>query len=229
MFTFVYPSLLNKKLRDLYNSADLIGIDGYPFVKWARNFYYKKTDHFNAPDLLREVSRKAKEKKYTFFFYGGYPGAIDKMEEYLKRKFEGVTIVGKYSPPFRPLTEDEDVAVCKQINEAQPDFLWIGLGSPKQDVWIREHLCKIKGAIMMPSGATFDFFSGRITQAPQWIRDIGFEWLFRLTQDFRRLWVRYTIYNMMFILMFVLQLVRIVTFDNEGCLFVFGHRTEQRN
>ena len=219
-------SLLDKKLRDMYNSADLIGIDSMPFLKWARLFYYKKSDHYNAPDLLREISRKAKEKKYTYFLYGGYPGAVDKIEEYLKLQFDGVNIVGKYSPPFHPLTEEEDTAVCKIINDAHPDFLWIGLGSPKQDIWIREHIHKIKGCVMMPSGATFDFFSGRIAQAPQWIRDLGFEWLFRLTQDFKRLWMRYTIYNAIFIFTFILQLVRVVAFDKEGYLLVFGHRIE---
>lgn len=219
-------SLLNSKLRHIYNSADLVGIDSMPFLLWARTFYHRKCDRFYAPDLLGEVSRKAKEKGYTFFLYGGYPGAVDKIEEYLKQRFDGINIVGKYSPPFRPLTSEEDDAICKLINNAHPDFLWIGLGSPKQDVWIREHLCRIKGCIMMPSGATFDFFSGRIAQAPQWIRNIGFEWLFRLTQDFRRLWIRYTIYNIIFVFTFFLQLVKIVTFDNEGYLLAFGHRIE---
>jgi N-acetylglucosaminyldiphosphoundecaprenol N-acetyl-beta-D-mannosaminyltransferase len=222
-------SLLKNKLRNMYNSADLIGIDGMPFLKWARMFYYKKSDHYDAPDLLLEVSQKVKEKGYTYFLYGGYPGAIDKIEEFLKKKYEGINIVGKYSPPFRPLTEEEDDAVCKIINEVHPDFLWIGLGSPKQDVWIREHLNKIKGCIMVPSGATFDFFSGRINQAPQWIRNLGFEWLYRLTQDFRRLWKRYTIYNIIFIFIFILQLLRVVRFVNEGYLEVFGQRIKQGN
>lgn len=222
-------SLFSKKLRDMYNSADLIGIDSMPFLKWARAFYYKKSDHYNAPDLFREISRKVKEKGYTYFLYGGYPGAVDKLEEYLKDQFDGITIVGKYSPPFRPLTEEEDDAFCKLVNDAQPDFLWVGLGSPKQDVWIRNHLDKIKGCIMMPSGATFDFFSGRITQAPQWIRNLGFEWLFRLTQDFRRLWMRYTIFNIIFILIFILQLIKIVAFDGKGYLLVFGRRIKYGN
>jgi N-acetylglucosaminyldiphosphoundecaprenol N-acetyl-beta-D-mannosaminyltransferase len=219
-------ALFNKKLRDMYNSADLIGMDSMPFVKWARLFYDKKSDHLNAPDLLREVSRNAKEKGYTYFLYGGYPGAVDKIERFLKQEYEGINIVGKYSPPFRPLTEEEDDAVCKLINEAHPDFLWIGLGSPKQDVWIHEHVQKIQGCILMPSGATFDFFSGRIRRAPQWIRNLGFEWLFRLTQDVKRLWVRYTIYNAIFMFMFLLQLLRIVCFDNEGYLLAFGHRVK---
>jgi N-acetylglucosaminyldiphosphoundecaprenol N-acetyl-beta-D-mannosaminyltransferase len=208
----------------MYNSADLIGMDSMPFVKWARMFYDKKSDHLNAPDLLREISGNAKRKGYTYFFYGGYPGAADKIECFLKQKYEGINFVGKYSPPFRPLTEEEDAAVCKLINDAHPDFLWIGLGSPKQDIWIYEHFQKIKGCIMVPSGATFDFFSGRIKQAPQWIRNLGFEWLFRLTQDVKRLWVRYTIYNIIFIFVFLLQLVRVLAFDKEGYLRAFGLR-----
>jgi N-acetylglucosaminyldiphosphoundecaprenol N-acetyl-beta-D-mannosaminyltransferase len=217
-------ALFNKELRDIYNSNDLIGIDSYPFVMWARAFYYKKSDHFNAPDLMKEISSKVKENGYTYFLYGGFPGTPDKMEEFLKQRFEGIKIVGKYSPPFRVLTNEEDDTVCKLINEAQPDFLWIGLGSPKQDVWIHEHLGKIKGCIMIPSGATFDFFGGRIKQAPQWVRNAGFEWLFRLTQDFRRLWKRYTVYNVLFIFMFILQLIKIVTFNDKGYLCLFGQR-----
>ena len=164
---------------------------------------------------MLEISSKAEQKNYTFFLYGGYPDAPDKMEAYLKERFQGVQIVGKYSPPFRLLTEEEDQAVCEMINEAQPDYLWIGLGSPKQDYWINEHRDKITGSIIMPSGATFDFFSGRIKQAPKRIRDTGFEWLYRLTQDFRRLWVRYTVYNVVFVVAFALQLLRILRFENE--------------
>lgn len=217
-------SLLNKKLRDLYNSADLVGIDSMPFVKWARAFYNKKSDHLNAPDLLLQISSKAKEKGYTFFLYGGYPGAPDKIEEFIKSRFDGIRIVGKYSPPFRALTSSEDVAICKMINDAKPDFLWVGLGSPKQDIWIRDHMEKIQGCIIVPSGATFDFFSGRIKQAPPWVRNLGFEWLFRLTQDFKRLWVRYTIYNFVFLIMFFFQIIRIVSFDDKGYLRFFGHQ-----
>jgi N-acetylglucosaminyldiphosphoundecaprenol N-acetyl-beta-D-mannosaminyltransferase len=162
---------------------------------------------------MLQVSKRAKEKGYTFFFYGGYPEAPEEIEAYLKERFVGVNVVGRYSPPFRPLTEKENDSVCKTINEAQPDFLWIGLGSPKQDLWINEHKRKLKGCIIVPSGATFDFFSGRIKQAPRFIRDLGFEWLYRMMQDFRRLWVRYTVYNAIFIAVFILQLLRVVKFQ----------------
>lgn len=206
-------ALFDKKIKRIYNSADIVGIDSMSFLMWARMFYKRNCDRIYAPDLMLEVSSKAKEKGYTYFLYGGYPGAADKMEEYLKERFDEVNIVGKYSPPFRPLTEEEDNQVIEMINAAKPDFLWIGLGSPKQDIWIQERLNKIKGSIIVPSGATFDFFSGRIKQAPKFIRDVGFEWLYRLFKDFRRLWKRYTIYNVVFLVAFTLQLLRIVKFE----------------
>jgi len=206
-------SLFDKRLLSLYNSADLVGIDSMPFLRWARLFHNKKSDRFYPPDMIFEIAAKAKEHGYTFFFYGGSPGAPDKMEEYLTQRYEGLKVVGKYSPPFRPLTEEEDAEVCEMINRAKPDFLWIGLGSPKQDVWISEHREKIRGTIMIASGALFDFLSGRIKQAPVWIRQSGFEWLYRLTKDFRRLWVRYTVYNLVFLFMFGLQLIGLRRFE----------------
>ena len=187
--------LFDRKLLSLYNSADIVGIDSMPFLKWARAFYKRDCDRLYAPDIMLEVSSKAKEHGYSFFLYGGAQDAPDKIEEYLSERFEGINVVGKYSPPFRPLTAQEDQEVCDMINESRPDFLWVGLGSPKQDIWISEHREKIRGTIMVASGATFDFFSGRIKQAPAWIRTSGFEWLYRLTKDFRRLWVRYIVYN----------------------------------
>ena len=221
-------ALFDKKLRDLY-SVDLAGIDSMPFLLWARAFYERASDRFYAPDLMLQVSAKAKEKGYTFFLYGGYPDAPDQIEQYLKNRFDGIRIVGKYSPPFRNLSVQEENRICAMINKVKPDFLWIGLGSPKQDVWIKRHLEKIRGSIMVPSGATFDFFGGRIKQAPLWIRNAGFEWLFRLTQDFERLWIRYTVYNLIFLFVFTLQLARIVTFDNQGFLLFLGHRTKFGN
>jgi N-acetylglucosaminyldiphosphoundecaprenol N-acetyl-beta-D-mannosaminyltransferase len=208
-------ALFDGRLLRLFNSADIVGIDSMPFLKWARAFYKKKSDRCYAPDPLLEVSSKAKVHGYTFFLYGGAHDAPGKIEIYLRKCFEGVKVVGKYSPPFRPLTEEEDEAVCDMINRARPDFLWVGLGSPTQDVWISEHREKIRGTIMVASGAMFDFYSGRIKQAPAWIREAGFEWLYRLTKDFRRLWVRYLVYNLIFVVMFSLQLTGLRSFQTS--------------
>jgi N-acetylglucosaminyldiphosphoundecaprenol N-acetyl-beta-D-mannosaminyltransferase len=206
-------ALLDKRLGRIYRRADLRGIDSMPYLRWARWFYYKKSDRFYAPDLMLEISSKAKEKGYTFFLYGGYPGAVEAIEKYLHERFGDIQVVGKYTPPFRVLSEEEDQEICDQINALKPDFIWVGLGTPKQDYWIDEHIEKISGSIMVASGATFDFFSGRIRQAPKWIRSSGFEWLYRLFQDFRRLWVRYTVYNIIFVFLFILQILHLVKFN----------------
>lgn len=219
-------ALFDKQLRDMYNNADMSGSDGKPFLMWARTFHNKNSERFYAPDLMHEVSHKVKEKGYSFFLYGGYPGANDKIEAYLKERYAGINVVGKYTPPFRVLTQHEDNEFCDMVNALQPDFVWVGLGSPKQDVWIQEHLEKIRGSIMVPAGATFDFFSGRIRQAPKWIRESGFEWLYRLTQDFRRLWKRYTIFNIVFLFFFALQILKIISFDNEGYFLLIGKRVK---
>ncbi len=108
-------ALFNKKVRTIYNSADIVGIDSMPFLKWAHMFYSKKSDRFYAPDLMLEVSSKAKEKGYTFFLYGGYPGSADKMEDYLRDRYDGIKFAGKYSPPFRPLSEQEDEQICNSF------------------------------------------------------------------------------------------------------------------
>jgi N-acetylglucosaminyldiphosphoundecaprenol N-acetyl-beta-D-mannosaminyltransferase len=219
-------ALMNKILRDMYNSMDLVSIDSMPFLYWARLFYNKHSDRFYAPDLMLEISSRVNEKGYSYYLYGGYPEEPVAITNFLKQKFKDVNVVGHYSPPFRELTQEEDEEVCKQINSLHPDIIWVGLGSPKQDVWINQHLEKIRGSIMVPSGATFDFFGGRIKQAPLWIRNSGFEWLFRLTQDFRRLFKRYTIYNLIFIIFFIMQRMHIVTFDKDGFLCFFGHKTK---
>ncbi len=207
-------ALFDSDLRHLYNSADIVGIDSMPFLHWARMFKSKKADRLYAPDLMEEISSKAIEKGYTFFLYGGFPEAPGQIQRYLEDSFGKIQFVGSYSPPFRELIKAEDQMVCDMINEAQPDFVWVGLGSPKQDFWIHEHREKIRGSIIIASGATFDFFSGRIKQAPKWIRSLGFEWVYRLTQDFPRLWVRYTVYNIIFLLVFPLQLLGIIKFNH---------------
>jgi N-acetylglucosaminyldiphosphoundecaprenol N-acetyl-beta-D-mannosaminyltransferase len=206
-------ALFDKRLRAIYNSTDIVGIDSMPFLLWARTFYNIDSNRLYAPDLLSEISSKAKDKKYTFYFYGGYSDAPDKVEAYLMERFQGIQVVGKDSPPFRELTIEEEQSIIDKINCAQPDFLWIGLGSPKQDIWIYNNREKIRGSIIIPAGATFDFLSGRIKQAPKLIRDLGFEWLYRLTQDSRRLLIRYTAYNLIFVVLFTLQLLGILRFE----------------
>ena len=206
--------VLDKHVRRAFNAADIVGIDSMPFVYWARRFYEPRTDRLYPPDMILHICSRAGARPCTFYLYGGYPGAAAKIEGFLKNRYQGVQVVGAHAPPFRELTEEEDAAICDEINRLQPDFVWVGLGSPRQDQWIQAHKEKIRGSIMVASGALFDFYSGRIRQAPRWIRCLGFEWLYRLFQDFPRLWKRYTVYNIIFVVLFVFQRLRMIRFSN---------------
>ena len=114
-----------------------------------------------------------------------------KLRENLEKDYPGIRIVGSYSPPFRPLTPEEDKEICDQINLVRPDFLWVGIGAPKQELWIDEHREKIHGTIMIGVGAGFNFIAGTLDKAPTWMEKASLEWLYRLVKEPKRLWKRY--------------------------------------
>jgi N-acetylglucosaminyldiphosphoundecaprenol N-acetyl-beta-D-mannosaminyltransferase len=205
-----------KRLKEIYNRADIVGADGMPFVRWIRIFNKLSCDRFAAPDIILKLAEHSKVTGYTFFLYGGDDDVVVKMKYFLEERFPHIKIVGYWAPPFRPLSKQEDEFICSRINDLQPDIICVGLGTPKQDYWIDEHIEKIKGSVFVASGATFDFFGGRIRMAPTWIRHSGFEWLYRLLgKDFKRLWRRYTIGNVEFIILFSMQLLTIQSFTGN--------------
>ena len=200
-------SLFDSRLNKIYNSSDIAGPDGMPFVKWIRTMIDRECDRFDAPGIALYLADKAKEKGYTFYLYGAAPDVLEETQRFLLAKFPHLQIVGSMSPPFRALTEEEDTTICAEINHLKPDIFLVGLGTPKQDYWIEDHLEKVRGSVFVASGATLDFFGGRIKMAPKWIRVSGFEWLYRLfSKDFNRLWKRYTYYNYIFLKYFFLQM-----------------------
>ncbi len=203
-------SLADERLARIYNSADIAGADGIPFVWWIRTFLRAKCDRLAAPDILLQLAQRAEHTGYTFFLYGGAPDVVENMKKNLEQRFPHIKIVGFMSPPFRALTEEEDNAITNHINSLRPDIVLVGLGTPKQDYWIDDHLYRIRGTVIIASGATFDFFGGRIKMAPEIIRKSGFEWLYRLLgKDFNRLWRRYTIMHAVFLWKFAQQLVKL--------------------
>lgn len=198
------------RLRRIYNGADIAGPDGMPFVRWIRNFARTPCDRIAAPDTILALAKESQHRGYTFYLYGGDPAMAVGMKAYLEKRFPHIRIVGYRSPPFRALTAAEDDEICREINALRPDIICVGLGTPKQDYWIEDHIDKIRGAVLIASGATFDFFGGRVSFAPEWIRNSGFEWLYRLLgRDFKRLWRRYILYNAKFCGLFLLQTARL--------------------
>jgi N-acetylglucosaminyldiphosphoundecaprenol N-acetyl-beta-D-mannosaminyltransferase len=208
-------SYLDPEIAEIFGRADISGADSMPFVYWIKLMTGKSCDRLYAPDIILKLCERSMRHNYRLFLYGGADGVPEKMQSFLERKFLGINIVGAYSPPFRNLSPEEDRDICESINSTKPDFLIVGLGSPKQDKWIQSHLDRIPGTVMVSSGAAFDFFGGTIRQAPIWIQRSGFEWLFRLFQDPKRLWKRYTSHNIIFLWNFFLQILGIRKFKQN--------------
>ena len=138
------------------------------------------------------------EKGYRHYFYGSTEETLEKLYKALTENYSGIQIAGMYSPPFRPTTLEEDAAVVKRINETKPDFVWVGLGAPKQEKWMAAHQGVIDG-FMVGVGAGFDYFAGNIERAPEWMQKCNLEWVYRLMQDPKRLFKRYLVTNTKFI------------------------------
>lgn len=147
---------------------------------------------------MGEVFQISAEKGYRHYFYGSTEKTLKLLEEKLKENYPGMQIAGMYSPPFRPLTEEEDKKIIEKINETNPDFVWIGLGAPKQEKWMAAHQGQIDG-LMLGVGAGFDYYAGNIDRAPEWMQKHNLEWLYRLIQDPKRLFKRYLVTNTKFI------------------------------
>ena len=154
--------------------------DGVGVVIAGKMFGYN-IPRLHGPDLMLKCCGYGIDKGWKHYFYGGKEGVPELLGKKLSEKFPGLITAGTYSPPFRQLTPAEDKAIIEQINEARPDILWVGLGLLKQEKWIAEHLCNIKVPWMIGVGAAFDFHAGTIKRAPKFFRDIGLEWLYRVT------------------------------------------------
>jgi len=195
------------ELRHIFNVSGMTTPDGMPLVWLSRLFGYHYVDRVYGPDMMLALCKRSITKGYRHFFYGGADGVLDQLVANLQQRFPGLMIVGTYSPPFRTLTPDEDDEIVKTINNADPDIVWVGLGSPKQERWMATHIGRIRAPVLIGVGAAFDFLSGRKRQAPRWMQRSGLEWLFRLLTEPRRLWRRYLINNPLFVALVVLQVL----------------------
>lgn len=161
--------------------------DGVGII-WAANILgYKHHGRVTGPTLMLKLCDWGREKRIRHFFYGGSEGVAENLAQNLSRRFPELEVVGAFCPPFRPMTEQEDREVIAKINYSKPDILWIGLGAPKQEKWMLEHLGKVTATAMIGVGAAFDFHSGNAKWAPAWVRKYGMEWLYRTISEPRRI------------------------------------------
>ena len=184
--------------RAILNRAFLCTPDGMPMVWSGKCAGYREIDRVYGPDLMAEVCDWTRTSGHTHFLYGGADGVAQLLKERLEARFPGVRIVGTFTPPFRPLSTQEQADLQSQIAAARPDIIWVGLSTPKQERFMSEYLPKLDTTLMFGVGAAFDFLAGRVRQAPRWIQRSGFEWLYRLWQEPRRLWKRYARNNPLF-------------------------------
>ena len=197
----------NEQVLESVNRADLATPDGMPVVWLGRAQGYKNIKRVYGPELMQEICGISGKSGYRNYFYGSTSDVLVKLGKKLNEKYPGLIIAGSFSPPFRALTGEEDNRIVEEINRSNSDIVWVGLGSPKQDLWMYEHRDKINAPILVGVGAAFDFLAGVKPQAPRWIRNNGFEWLFRLVTEPKRLWRRYLLDYPLFIYYLLIELI----------------------
>lgn len=183
---------------EVQNGAVLALPDGGPLSQYSRRKGFVDAARVTGPDLMKEMLRESAQKHYRHYFYGSTPETLDILRRTITENYPGALIAGMFSPPFRPLTPAEDAAAVAAINEAHPDFVWVGLGAPKQERWMAHHQGAVH-ALMIGVGAAFDYEAGNIRRAPLWMQRCNLEWLYRLLQDPRRLFMRYFVTNAKFL------------------------------
>ncbi len=190
-------------LKELVNKIPLVVPDGQP-IRWAINSFYNTNlkDRVYGPALTLSILHEANEKKLNVYLYGSTKNTLQKFRQFISNTYSDITICGIHEDRFRDATYEEDLADIVKINNSGAHIVLVGRGCPRQEIWVAEHLGKVKGA-MLAVGAAFDFHAGTIPQAPKWMQDRGLEWFFRLIQEPQRLWKRYLFTNSYFVYLFV--------------------------
>ena len=194
------------QLLAIHNNAGLVVPDGRPLSWIGRASGHRGMSQCRGADLMLDCCRASVERGYRHYLYGGAEGVPELLAEKLRERFPALHIVGTYSPPFRPLTPEEDVNVVNMINDAKPDFVWVGLSTPKQERWMASHVGRLTAPALLGVGAAFDFHAGLKTEAPRWMHRFGLEWLFRMLAEPRRLGPRYLVNNPRFVVELARQL-----------------------
>lgn len=181
----------NHRFRDVLRQADIALADGQPII-WVSQLYGQPLpERIAGVDLVQAVCRLAAERGYRPFLLGAAPGVADRAAAALERRYPGLTIAGVYSPPFDAPAEQENQHMLELVRAARPDFLFVALGAPRQDIWIHEHLDQLGVPVCFGVGGSFDLIAGDLPRAPRWVQRLGFEWLFRMALQPNRLWRRY--------------------------------------
>ena len=202
----VMEGLRSRSFRRALDGALLVTPDGMPTVWIGKVQKHSAMQRVFGPDLMRAVCARSVQSGTTHLFYGGKPGVAEDLKSNFERWYPGIRIVGALSPPFRPLTQEEESDLFRHVGRLKPDIVWVGLSTPKQELFMVEAIQRLECKLMIGVGAAFDFHTGRAKDAPEWIKGAGLQWLHRLCQEPGRLWRRYLINNAAFLWHLTLQL-----------------------
>jgi N-acetylglucosaminyldiphosphoundecaprenol N-acetyl-beta-D-mannosaminyltransferase len=197
----------------ILRTASLVVPDGMPLVWLGRLHGYAMPRRVYGPELMLEFCGATASRGLRHYFYGGADGVADALAARMAERFPGLVVAGTFTPPFRALTAEEDAEVTRRINEARADVIWIGLSTPKQERWMHQHCDRVNVPVMVGVGAAFDMHTGRVRQAPSWMRENGLEWFYRLVHEPQRLWHRYLVLGSSFVCNVSLELAGLRTFD----------------
>jgi N-acetylglucosaminyldiphosphoundecaprenol N-acetyl-beta-D-mannosaminyltransferase len=200
----------------ILNRALLVTPDGMPTVWVGRLQGHKSMQRVFGPDLMFAVCRRSVALGLRHFLYGGNPGVADLLASNLKHFFPSLNIAGTFSPPFRPLRPSEQRALEKNVRSVEPDIVWVGLSTPKQERFMAANLHRLACKVMVGVGAAFDIHTGRVSDAPNWVKNAGLQWAHRLCQEPRRLWKRYLVNNSAFLAAISLQLAGLRRYSLPG-------------
>lgn len=212
----VMESQNDPELREIHNQSLLSVPDGMPMVWVGKWNGFPDIGRVYGPDLMLRIFERTEASGQSHFLFGGGDGVVNQLESGLLSKYPGSKVVGKVTPPFRPLTDEEEEELVADLREARPHFFWVGLSTPKQERFMHRFLARHPdltkdwnhGMIMLGVGAAFDFHAGLVPQAPSWMQNCGLEWLFRMIKEPKRLWKRYVYNNPRFICKILLQMAK---------------------
>ncbi|HET9011447.1 MAG TPA: WecB/TagA/CpsF family glycosyltransferase [Gemmatimonadaceae bacterium] len=221
----VIESQRSASLRHIHNAAGLVTPDGMPLVWIGRVVVGPHVDRVYGPDLMLACCERFVSRGYRHFLYGGAPGVPEQLAARLQARMPGLIIAGTYSPPFGAISPEQDEDIVRMINEAEPDLVWVGLSTPKQERWMHEHRARLSAPVLLGVGAAFDFHAGLKRQAPRWMQRNGLEWLFRLLSEPRRLGRRYLVNNPQFVWLLLRQVLGLSSYELTDGVGAAPHAT----
>ena len=206
----------DSSFNQVLNRASIVTPDGMPLAKGIGLLYSTRQARVAGMDLMADLMNACEYEKLSIFLYGSTDVVLDRIKEKARLEFKNLDICETYSPPFRPLDDQEKSEIIQKINNKKPNFVFVSLGCPKQEKWMFEHKDKIN-ACMIGLGGAFPVYSGLVRRAPKWMQNYSLEWLFRLFQEPRRLLKRYAVTNTLFLCLFSWQYFKSFFSNRQNC------------